>query len=241
MAGEIFGARLDGEVDAALVRREQQGRRPGVVHHHAGAARMGDFRDRGNVLHLETLRAGRLDQHGFGVGPHQGLDACADQRIVIGRLDAHAAQEAVAEGARRQIGGIGDEQMIAGFERGQQRDGDRGEARRRQHRSGGAGDLRPRLFQRFRRRRAVRAIGEALAVAGFELRKSRLQHRRAAIDRRVDETKLLFRVAPRMNEFRARAHVLARLRGRFGHSGEPFCCGDLADGKGRRQEAQMML
>ncbi len=74
MAGEIFGAGLDREIDAALMRREEQRRRPGVVHDDADAARVRDLGDGRNVLHFEALRARRLDQHGAGVRPHQRVD-----------------------------------------------------------------------------------------------------------------------------------------------------------------------
>ena len=40
VAGEIFGAGFDRHVDAMGVRREEQRRRPGVVHDDAGAMRM---------------------------------------------------------------------------------------------------------------------------------------------------------------------------------------------------------
>ena len=60
------------------------------------------------------LRARRLGEHGLGVGPDQLGDAGADRGIVIGRLDAHALQRHVGEVARREIGGIGHQQMIAG-------------------------------------------------------------------------------------------------------------------------------
>ncbi len=46
--------------------------------------------DGGHVLHFETLRARRLDQHGPGVGPHQRLDPGAGERIVITGLHAHS-------------------------------------------------------------------------------------------------------------------------------------------------------
>ena len=39
MAAQVFGAGLDRDVDAARVRREEQRRRPGVVHQHDRAAR----------------------------------------------------------------------------------------------------------------------------------------------------------------------------------------------------------
>ena len=92
MAGEILGARLHRHVDAVRVRRKEQRRRPGVVGDDAGAARVRGCGDRRDVLHLQRLRARRFDEHRLGVGAHQRGDPRADERIVIGGLDAHALQ-----------------------------------------------------------------------------------------------------------------------------------------------------
>ena len=102
-AAEIFGAGLDREVDAALVGREEQRRRPGVVHEDDRPAPVRDLGDGRDVLHLEGLRAGRLGEDGRRVRPEERLDAGADQRIVIGRLDP----EALAAPRRRRSGSGG--------------------------------------------------------------------------------------------------------------------------------------
>ncbi len=117
---------------------------------------------------------------------------------------------------------------------------DRGEARGGQNRSGGAGDFRPGVFQRLGGRRAQRAIDEALAVPRFEIGERRLQHGRAAIDRRIDEAELLERVAPGMNQFCARAPVPSAMAGLIWTSGENLwrenlVAANLAAGKGARQ------
>ena len=70
---------------------EIERRRPGIVHQHDRALGMGGGGDRRDVLHLEGLRARRLDEHRAGVRLDQLRDAGADQRIVIGGLDADSA------------------------------------------------------------------------------------------------------------------------------------------------------
>ena len=76
---------------------------------------MRDRGDRRNVLHLERQRARRLGEHRARVGLEQLRDIRAEQRIVVGRLDAEALQHRVAEIARRPVDGVGDQQVIAGL------------------------------------------------------------------------------------------------------------------------------
>ena len=59
-----------------------------------GVARMRGRCDRRNVLHLERQRARRLGEHRARIRLEQARDAGAEQRIVIGRLDAEALQQA---------------------------------------------------------------------------------------------------------------------------------------------------
>ena len=54
-AAEILRAGLDGDVHAALVRREEQGGRPGIVHEDHGPMPVRHLGDGGNVLHLEAI------------------------------------------------------------------------------------------------------------------------------------------------------------------------------------------
>ena len=56
-------------IDAVLVRREEQRRRPGIVHQHDSAVRMRDRGDRRDVLHLERQRARRLGEDRARVRP----------------------------------------------------------------------------------------------------------------------------------------------------------------------------
>jgi hypothetical protein len=77
---------------------------------------MGDLRNGRDILHLERLRARRFGKHHRGVRAHEGLDALADERIVIGRLHPEPPQHAVAEHARRPIDGIRHQEVVAGLE-----------------------------------------------------------------------------------------------------------------------------
>ena len=168
MAAEIFRAGLDRDIDAARMRREEQRRRPGVVHQHDRVARMRDRRDRRNVLHLERQRARRLGEHRARIRLEQLRDIGADQRVVVGRLDAEALQHRVAKIARRAIDRVGDQQVVARFEAGQQRDRNRREPRGDQHRPGRTAQLAPGDLERLGRRRALGAVG----VARLALRES---------------------------------------------------------------------
>jgi hypothetical protein len=100
------------------------------------------------VLHFEGQRARRLDIDDLSVRAHQASYVFADQRVVIGRSYAAAGQHLLTKVARRSVGRIDHQQMVAAFETGLQRSGDRSEARRHQHRPVSALDRRQGLFQR---------------------------------------------------------------------------------------------
>ena len=119
VAGEIFGAGVNREIDSMRMGREEQGRRPGVVEDNADIFLMRGGGDGGHILHLHRLRAGRLQQHRRRLRPDQLRNVAADLRIVIIRGHAKALENCVAEGAGRLIGGIDDENMRAGMRRGQ--------------------------------------------------------------------------------------------------------------------------
>ena len=154
-----------------------------------------------NVRHLERLRARRLDQHRAGIRLEQLVDAGADQGIEIGGLDAIARQHAVAEIARRTIGVVADQEMVAGLGDREQGGRDRSQAGRRK---ADAGALRPfqrhqRILQRPRGRRAVAAILE-LAAMGVQIVGGRVEHGGTVDDRRIDKTLLCFGVAARRHQ-----------------------------------------
>ena len=62
MAGEIFRAGFDRHIDALRMRRQKEGRRPGVVENGRDALFLGDRDDRRNILNFEALRARRLEK-----------------------------------------------------------------------------------------------------------------------------------------------------------------------------------
>ena len=132
-------------------------------------------------------------------------------RIVIGRLDAHPLQHGLGEVACGRIGRVGHQQMVARAERRHQRDPDRGEAGRDEHRSRGAGDVAPGLGQRVGRRRAVRAIGVAL-LAVLQRRDVGIEDGRSAERRDVDEALRDFAVTGQMGEAGADAQSVPWLR-----------------------------
>ncbi len=90
MAADVLGRGVDAEVDAVLEGLEVQRRRPGVVEHGENASTARGRGDRGHVLHLEGQRAWRFHVDDPGLGPDQARDLGADQRVVVGRLDAEA-------------------------------------------------------------------------------------------------------------------------------------------------------
>ena len=61
VADDVFGRRVDRDIDAVLERAEQVGRGPGVVHQHLGAGFVRRRGDRRHVLHLEGQRARGFD------------------------------------------------------------------------------------------------------------------------------------------------------------------------------------
>ncbi len=213
MAGQVFRARLDRHVDAVRMRSEEERRRPGVVHQNAGAVRVRDRGDRGNVLDLEGLRPRRFGQHRSGVRPHQRFDPGADLGVVIGGLDPHPLQSRIGEGAGRTIGRVGHEEMIAGGKRRHHRHDDRCEARRNEDGPGGAGNVGPGRAQSLGRRSAVRAVGIAL-VSALQRGDVRIEDRRTTKRRQIDEPLRLLAVPPEQHQPRT------ALQGRAGFVGQ---------------------
>ncbi len=74
---------------------------------------MRHFGDSRDILHLECVRAWRFGVDQLGVRANQLLDLGANHRVVIGRLDAVAAQHVIAEPACGPIDRINHEHMIA--------------------------------------------------------------------------------------------------------------------------------
>ena len=166
MAADIFGAGLDGEIDAVVERTEVERARPGVVHEHERALRVRRAGDGGDVLHFEAQRARRFQIDGARVLLHQRGDSGPDERIVVGGGDAEPGEDLVAKRARRPIGAVGDEDVVAGMHDRQQRRRDRRKPGRQQRHAGAlrAFELLQREFERLGRRRAAAPVLIARAV-----------------------------------------------------------------------------
>ena len=161
----------------------------------------------GHLLYAKALEGAGRDEEALAA--YEAVGAYypgAEPRVVIGRLDSHALQHAVAEDARRPIGGVGHQQMVAGADRAQQRQRDRRHAGRDEHGSRCAGDRGPGFAQRVGGRRAVRAVSVSLVLAVERLGIGE-EHRRAAVRRHVDESLRRFAVAAEMDETRTAAQA----------------------------------
>ena len=134
---------------------------------------LGDCRD---ILHFEAQRARRFQVDQARVRTHQFPDSGANQRVIIGDRDAEPGENLIAKSPRRAIGAVGDQDVIAGMDDGQEGAGDGREPRRQQRHAGAL-----RSFQvldgeleRFGGRRAAPAIlvartmGEKILGASIE-------------------------------------------------------------------------
>ena len=197
MADDVLGAGVDREIAAVVERLEVERRRPGIVDQHGGAVLLGDAGDGIDVLHLEGLRAGRLEIDHLGVGLDQLLDAGADHGIEEGRLDAEVLERGVGEAPRRAVGVVGQQHVIAGLQEAHDRTGDGGEAGLHGDRAVRALDGGDRVLQRLLGRRAVAAVAEALERnAILELLHGRGEDGRGVIDGRVDDAEVVGGIAP---------------------------------------------
>ena len=161
MTANIFGQAHHRHVDAMRDRRKEQRGRPGVVEHRHDAVFTGNARDRGYILHLEGQAARRFEEDQPRFGFDQIGDARADARIIIAGPHTEPREHAVAKAARRFIGAVDHQQMIARRQQRKQPRRYRCNARRIEQRA-----LRPRfefgqrVGQRPYRRRAAAAIIE---------------------------------------------------------------------------------
>ena len=76
------------------------------------------------------MGGGGFGEHHLGVGPHELGDSGPDQRIVKGRLDPHLGEDAFGHAARRRIGAVQHQDMVAAFDKGQRRGDDGLQTRR---------------------------------------------------------------------------------------------------------------
>ena len=218
MADDVFRRGEDGEVDALLDRREEQRRRPGVVEHGGQPVALGDGDDRGQVLHLEGQAARAFEEDRLGGGADQLFDPRADQRIVEAGGDAEPLQQLHRLSPRRVIGAVDQQQFVARRQDGQQRRGDRRNARGVEERR-----LRPRLQARQRigeaplRRRTAAAVIEAVVrvamSVGAQIGDVVVEDGRGAPDRRIDDPGGPFGAAARLDD--ARGVAQASFRGGF--------------------------
>ena len=107
MARRVFGRRVDRDIDAVIERAEEEGRGPGVVHHHIGTHGMGLRGNGRNILHLEGARAWSLHKNNPRVLSHLRGNARTDTGIVELVLDSKTCQHAFAAGAGRAVHPVG--------------------------------------------------------------------------------------------------------------------------------------
>ena len=206
MSAEIFCAGMDRKVDAEIERAKIQRARPGIIHDHHRALGMRRRGDGGHVLHLETQRARRFEEDRAGIRLHELRDPTGDEGIVVGRGDTEPSEDLVAKNARRCVGAVGNENMVAGVDDRQQRSRNSGKSGGQQR---DAVALRPLKllhgeFERLGRRRTAPAVLIARAVRQVILG-AWVEHGRGMIDRRVDETVIGRRIAAGRDNARIRA------------------------------------
>jgi hypothetical protein len=205
MAADVLGAGVDGDIDAQLERRGKIRRDPGIVGQHGNTAGMRGARDGGNILHLEGERTGRFAQDGAGVVAQQPGDAAAYQRVVILDLDPHGDQTVVAKAARRRIGRIADQQMLAGLEHGNEGNDDGRQAVGRGDRLVGALQPRHGFLEGEGRGRAVAAVADRLLaeIAGsFVVLQRRVNDGGGPENGGIDHAGVLFRSTSGMRQQR---------------------------------------
>ncbi len=107
MAAEIFSPRLKREIATVFMGTKENRRRPGIVDNGGDPLFFRRLGHRRNILNLKALRAGRFQEQRGGVRAKQALNFRANQRVVIGGLNAHFGQHTGAEIAGRSINAIG--------------------------------------------------------------------------------------------------------------------------------------
>ena len=100
-AAEILRAGLDGDVDAAFVRREEQGGRPGIIHQDHAPCRCATSAMAGMSCISSDCDPGASVNTAVGVRADQSFDPGADRRIVIGGFHTKSLQHPVTEVTRR--------------------------------------------------------------------------------------------------------------------------------------------
>ena len=147
---------------------------------------VGNLADGRNVLYFKGERARRFDENDLGIGSHEGANAGADQRIVIGGLNAQALERTIAKGPGWVVNRIGHQQVIARLECGQQGTCQRRQSAGREHGPVRTFQFTQSRFQRTRRRIAMPAIGMDRPMHGAQRIHSGKQQRGCTINRSID-------------------------------------------------------
>jgi hypothetical protein len=204
--GRILCRCLDRHIDAVFERLEVMDA-PGVVHQHFRTPRMRRTRDRGNILHFKSVAARTLGINDLGVRPHQvGNPRLVDHRIVERGLNAKALQEALGEVARRAVHRIRHQAMLARIQERQQRRGHRSQSRTYDGAARAAFDLGDHVLERPMRLGPAQPVAQHTFAAprrhGTPFRNRRIQHGRAAQQRRIDEAVRVLAGAPGVRQSR---------------------------------------
>jgi hypothetical protein len=199
MADEHLGARVHDDVGAERQGTMEEGAGPTVVDDDPGAAGMGGLDDRGQILDLERPRAGAFDKDSSGFAAHEVGDTRPDARIIIARADAHALEKPVGETARRFVGTVGDENLVARIEAAHDCNRDCRQPRRSEEGAMRAFQLRDDRLDLDGGRIARPPIEETLLLA-FEVVERFEEDGRSAIDWGVDEAELVIGHPPVMSE-----------------------------------------
>ncbi|MNT20451.1 hypothetical protein D3C72_1557610 [compost metagenome] len=149
MPNQIFGRRLNRDVDVKIEGFKQHARRPGIVDHDDGVRRDAAYRanDGRNVMHFHCDRAGRFQEHDARIWLNKFCDPFADQRIEPAGGDAQTGQNFGAEILARLVGGVGHQDMVALFNKRQNSIGYRRCAAREQRTTDTAFQLAHRFLQ----------------------------------------------------------------------------------------------
>ena len=202
MARDVFGGRMDRDVDSQREGLEVERRSPSRIHDRQGAGRMGSRGDGRHILDLEGQGAGRLHEDRTCLWTDQPGDACPDARIVELGIDAESTQHAVAEGPRRIVGVVCYEEMVAGLQDGEEGAGNRRQARRGKAGAEAALHCRDGLLQRERARRAVDTVCDRVSLEdpprAAKLLKRRPENCRGTVHGYVDHAAMGLRVTPGM-------------------------------------------
>src|SRR6202011_2212031 len=126
-----------------------------------------------------------------------------DQWIVVGDVYAETRELLVAESARWTVDRVGDQNVVARSRHREQRERDCRQSRWHRERGVAAFERRHRTLQIGDGRQSVKTIADAgiLAALGrLEIGHALEKHRRGAVDRSVDRTQMLARIATKMGD-----------------------------------------